>query len=395
MKNLLSLFILLLFSIIKLTAQQYGEPYPIITKWGSLDLDSLNFNISKIIDQRNDKTKFASIKGGLLDLRYDYRIKKGIPKAFDRFFYKGLRYTEKGDLDILISFKNFYVYEGDEQREKFAERNRKYKIEVDYYLQNGKDLNYLYTDKRELDSTAKTTKYFIEDFLEDYFEGSLLELHNHLEKNTSKLGIQENSESINDSIESNEAKSQEKPEISTKSLAEDSRLENLDSIPKTSQILDEHCIGFERFNGTTASGLRFRYLYFQREWDNLNWKPAFSFDIEAIALNESFDDNTDIFTVDYSYFAIGVGAIKPFNNFLFLELGLKFAFGSERIVYDPFYNRDNTNFLFGVQLSQRIHLMLGKGFGFFLSCGTYENFYPTTEYLKTDFGFSFGGGLKF
>jgi len=86
--------------------------------------------------------------------------------------------------------------------------------------------------------------------------------------------------------------------------------------------------------------------------------------------------------------------MQPLNNFFITELSAKLAVGSEILHRHSQAKQNNTNTLLGLQLQQKLHFMLGRGFGLSLNVGTYEFFSPTTRFMKTDFGFQFGIGLK-
>ncbi|MBL4708564.1 MAG: hypothetical protein JKY48_09030 [Flavobacteriales bacterium] len=168
-------------------------------------------------------------------------------------------------------------------------------------------------------------------------------------------------------------------------------LHTMDSLPKEiNRPKYHHLITFKRPKGTNANGFRLRYTGFSRDWNDFDWKPTLSTEIEFFSLNKEFSD----FSPFYSYIAIGLGTIKPLNNYFFLDLNVKVGFGSESIDRGLFVEQER-NSIIGLFLTQRIHFIIGQKFGLVLSAGIYENFFSGAEYLNSDLGVLIGGGLKF
>lgn len=391
MKYILLLFILMPYLALSQNETKYYGivPVPIQPK-KAFKYESLNYKIVDVVDMQDNNSVLGEIYFGMLNHHVLYTIENGISENFMEYFYKALKSTKLGNREIVVAFKKLSINEKKENLGMRGGRLRNYEIEVEYYESVNQKLSYLYTDHQKIDSLSNARDFNIFKFCDNFFKVSLLRLNDFLEANPV---IEEAS------IEGQDQLSQKNIVDSTaSSYVIDTTSEKL----KAGYVKKEvkapprihHLVSFEKFEGVTAYGLRFRYNVFSREWDSLNWVGMFSMDVEATALNEDFDENSLINYVDYGYFAFGLAALKPLNNFFFLELGAKLALGKENIHLKSFYNA-KSNTLFGIQLQQRIHFLLGKGFGLVLSVGTYENFYPTTVFLKSDFGISFGGGIKF
>lgn len=385
-----SLISITLLFITASTFAQSAIPFKVKLPLYGLKLDSLSFTLEKAIDQREDKEKFASVLEGPLNLNREYRMNGGFQHTFEkRIFHPIMRNVECGNPKVALALKQFFIEEKKEDIGVKNGRKRNYRIEVDYYLIEGNQMKFLYTDQMKFDSTISPAKYYFNDFVYDFFEYSIPKLDQYIKENNVALSQEKDlaSSLISDSL--NEDNNQIK-DYNTKKLT------NVNELPKEeSRSLEEHLIGIERFMGEKAHGLSFRYQYFSRKWDTLSWIPSLAIEIEAIELYENFDDDPNIYDIYYSYFGIGISTLKPLNNYLFVNLSAQIVFGRESIDHSFFTERTTNNFLFGVLLDQRLMLLLGKGFGVYFTGGVFQNFMPTTEYLPFDYGLSFGGGLKF
>lgn len=386
------ILIFLLFIPLLLCSQEeekdyYGVAEIPIKPIGVYRFDSLSYTIIDVVDMQDSNSVLGELYIGMLNHHVLWYVKDGISKCFMKYFKKSLRYVECGDRKIVVAFRKYSLNEKEENLGVRGGRLRNYEIEVEYYESTEDDLVYLYTDHRKVDSLSNNSRYNIQKFTSGFFKTSLPGLDQFLKNNPN---VDEKAVESFAMQEKNDGFSSINYDTNSTKLELNYVKIEPKGIPKVHFIT-----GFERFAGTNANGFRLRYFGFQREWDSLKWVGIFSIDIEGTILNRSFGNADEIYDVDYSYFALGFGAVKPLNNYFFMELSAKVAFGREKIYFDPFYRRSKTNPLIGAQLNQRIHFMLGKGFGLILSAGMYENFYPTTEFLKTDFGFSFGGGIKF
>jgi len=358
--------------------------------------DTLNFEFVQFVDDRENKNYVASYYRGLFETPIILRPKRDLEFQLNLYLTRSLHYTKKDTSNkVLALIKKFMVRENEDSIIPGAKAELKMEAEIDYYLKNGKQLAFIDKISKTIDTIVKVNKYDIADFNKAYFEEAIPALDKkigQLKSNNVISSINEESKEI-EGINKNPLKDDDSNEANN---SNSTTLQTIEELPEKEELNRLNFgFGFERFSGTNANGFRLRFISYDWKFGSKDWIPLFAFDTEFMQLNESvFDEkNSEIF-VDYSYFALGLGTLKPLTNYFFLELQIKLGGGREIEDYGPF-EQVRTNGYFGFFLNQRMHFILGKRFGIFLSGGTYQNFYSGTNYLKSDFGVSFGGGIKF
>jgi len=373
---IISLFFI--YSISSLIGQQ-RVLYPLRIQKGSFEKDSIPYEIVDIIDQRDNPPLIGVAYGGILNLGYPVVVRQGLKKSLMNYFDKGFNNTKHGKKETLISINEFiFSHDGLEGKKR---QEIHFKLDVDYYLVKNGNLKFVRNDKVDQLINSKFKLSTLEQPFTEFFKESL----SNLEEDIKSEKYQ--------SLTSTEKKENGIPFIENDKLVfkDPKKLTSLDSLPPERHLSrTHHLIIYENFYGNRTNGLRFRYLNFTRTWGNLDWKGAYSFDVEGFKLNESNDN----FNVSYSYFAIGIGTIKPFSNYLFLELTSKIGLGNE-IEDRGIFQESSKNSFFGFFLNQRLHLITDEKTGIVISAGIYQNFFPGAKYLNSDIGLSIGGGLKF
>ena len=361
-------------------------PIQVKMKGGGFSLDSTSFSIVQTIDQRKNQEGIGTVYGGILNMGFPAIVKKGVEDAYGRFFYKGLKNTVKGEKQLVISFKDL-VYTHDDLEAK-KDKKIRLEIEIDYYENNSGKLIFLFTDKNSTIINSKYNQKQLSNYSYTFFKSSLKKVDLFLTSEKYKQKVTPKPQTF--SVENNSSDSLNNTKIIQSNKPKD-QLSSLDSLPEQfTRPKNHHLITFEKFEGSNTSGFRFRYTGFAREWDDFTWKPALSIDIEGFRLNKDVGN----FNIYYSYFALGIGAIKPLNNYFFLDLNAKIAIGNE-IIDGGLFVEQERNTMFGILLTQRIHFMVGKGAGLVLTGGIYQNLFSGAQYLSGDVGVLFGGGIKF
>jgi hypothetical protein len=355
-------------------------------KVGGFGIDSTSFRIVQTIDQRKNQEGIGTVYGGILNMGFPAIVKKGVEDAYGRFFYKGLKNTVKGEKQLVISFRDL-VYTHDNLQAK-KDKKIRLEIEIDYYENNSGKLNFLFTDKNSTIIDSKYNQKQLSNYSYTFFKSSLKKVEQFITADKYKQKVLIKPQTFlannngNDSLENIEIVQSNSPK---------DKLSSLDSLPEQfTRPKNHHLITFEKFEGSNTSGFRLRYTGFARDWDDFDWKPALSVDIEGFTLNKDVGN----FNLYYSYFALGIGAIKPLNNYFFLDLNAKIAIGNE-IIDKGLFAEQERNTMFGILLNQRIHLMVGKGAGLVLTGGIYQNLFSGAQYLSGDIDVLFGGGIKF
>ena len=369
--------------------------YPVsIPTWG-YRLDSTSYQITKIIDQRVNKEYIGIVYHHIFKTEEYLRTKKGIEKTFKKIFKRAFQGAEVGEREVLASIK-FLKFEENEMN-KFAKKGRDLNmgISVDYYEIIGEDLVFIRNDSASQSGIFNFQKHPFNDFLYSFFDTSLASVEEYMRNNPRIKSLQTTDstdllEEKNDTVSSTE---------SDPSTIDNAQLTSLDQVPEKEERFEFHnAFVFERFYGNRGNGGRFRYIAYTDKWDNNEWSACASFDMEILNLNSKpiYGENKRL-TVDYTYFALGLGTMKSLNNYLKLEFGFRIGYGSEYYITSitPRGVEDTENKFFAGFLNQRLHFALGKGFGILLSVGTYQSGFNGTDFLPSDIGFSFGGGIKF
>ena len=368
-----------------LSSAQQIIPIQVKMKPGGFNFDSTTYKIIKVIDQRKNQQGIGTVYGGILNLGFPAVVKKGVEKSYTKFFYKGFKNSKTGDKQLVVAFRDL-VYTHDNLEAKKQKKIR-LEIEIDYYENKDGKLSFIFTDKNSKIIDSKFDQKQLSKYSYAFFKSSLTKVDEMLKsKKTEEITTPEpaivSEESGADTIAEIAYTA---PEIPT------DQLQSLDSLPEqNTRPKTHHLITFERFEGSNTNGFRLRYVSFAREWNNFDWKGAMSVDVEVFNLNKQVQN----FNLYYSYFALGGGGIKPLNNYIFVDLNAKIAIGSEIIDRGIFVEQERNTFV-GILLNQRVHFILGKGFGVVLTAGIYENFFGGAQYINADFGLLVGGGIKF
>ncbi len=384
-------FFLLVICCISTFAQSLVD-IKLKVKYPSFRNDTFNFKIIEVVDQRENKETLGSLYLGPFRAECPVTLKRGLPIEFYKYFSKAQKQSTVGKREVVVAF-NEVVY--NENKANIRRRGKGKEItlgiSLDYYEVNDDKLTFLFNDKEEKVDFLKIDPPPVNRFLIKFFKSSFKKLNSYLENNPpiesskqldNKIILEEKDTSkIND----------EEKELIEQIPQKERRLTSMTQIPTDVEVTRTQSVAtIERFKGNSANGYRFRYQVFRRKWDDFNWVPSLSMEGEGLTLNNQPQN----LNVSYGYFAFGIGALKPLNNYFYLDLGMKVGFGQESIEKSIFIESE-INSLFGFFVTQRINFMVGKGFGLVLTVGTYQNFFTGTEYLTRDIGFIFGSGLKF
>ena len=366
-------------------SSQQVIPIPIKMKAGGFHFDSTSFNIFKVIDQRANQQEIGTVYGGILNLGFTTVVKRGVEKTYSKFFYKGLKNTKTGDKQLVIAFRDL-VYTHDNLEAKKRKEIR-LEIAIDYYENKDGKLSFIFTDKNSKIINEKFYQKQLSKYSYDFFKKSLNKVDAKIKSEINEeIGTPFTPALIDNSNTDTIA-----AQADVAHNGPTDQLQSLDSLPEqNTRPKSHHLVTFESFKGSNAYGYRLRYVGFARDWNYFNWKGALSVDIEVFSLNKEVPGAN----VYYSYFALVVGAVKPFNNYLFLDLNAKIAIWSEIIDLGIFVEQERNTFI-GLLLNQRIHLILGEGFGVVLTAGMYENFFGGAQFINADLCFLVGGGIKF
>ena len=160
-------------------------------------------------------------------------------------------------------------------------------------------------------------------------------------------------------------------------------------LPKTESLMPfEHMVGMNMKWGVEAVGFSFSYLYNQNEqlsdWD-------FMLGGEVTIMNVYDDDKKES---QAGFFEIQAAMSKVLSSeqaYLLLKGGL--ALGNEQ--YEDEFEREKSNFLFGISAQQNFIYLPKDGKGIVLQAGLYQYVMPTSKVYAFDLGLNFGLGYKF
>lgn len=160
-------------------------------------------------------------------------------------------------------------------------------------------------------------------------------------------------------------------------------------LPKTISLMPfEHMAGMNMKWGVEAVGFSFSYLYNQNEqmsdWD-------FMLGGEVTIMNV-YDDDKE--ASQAGFFEVQAALSKALSSeqaYLLLKGGI--ALGNEQ--YEDEFEREKSNFLFGISAQQNFIYLPKDGGGIVLQAGLYQYVMPTSKVYAFDLGLNFGLGYKF
>lgn len=160
-------------------------------------------------------------------------------------------------------------------------------------------------------------------------------------------------------------------------------------LPKSESLMPfEHMAGMNLKWGIEGTGFSFSYLYNQNEqvsgWD-------FMVGGEVTIMNV-YDDDKD--ESQAGFFEVQAALSKALNEekaYLLLKGGV--ALGNEQ--YEDEFEREKSNFLFGISAQQNLIYLPKDWNGIVLQVGLYEYVIPTSKVYAFDMGLNIGIGYKF
>lgn len=160
-------------------------------------------------------------------------------------------------------------------------------------------------------------------------------------------------------------------------------------LPKTESLMPfEHMAGMNMKWGIEGLGFSFSYLYNQNQqisdWD-------FMVGGEVTIMNVYDDDKKES---QAGFFEVQAALSKRLSSdqaYILLKGGV--ALGNEQ--YEDEFEREKSNFLFGISAQQNFIYLPKDGEGIILQAGLYEYVIPTSKVYAFDIGLNIGIGYKF
>lgn len=346
-----------------------------------LRLDSVPFEIIRVVDNTKD-ARYCGYFESRSGRQSPYYLKGGIAKRFETYFKKADKGARLGNKKLVAAFNNLHVVIKNEKGKKGVQVNQE--MDIDFYelIDDGslkKIMNYHETRDTSITNMDFNLKKSTYPMMQEVYQ-----------KLTSYYKVQSELNKEEDAfVKQVVSQNQEIKGQNTQTL------QSLSQIPETRRInFNIDLIGYEQFYSSKLRGYRARYgIAFKS--DSSKWIPMGSFDFELLDLKEQFDGSNGVYDVLLSYFGIGFGSIRRFDEALGVELNAKFIFGSEQISQDPFLVDYSSSTIFGLHMIERLHIFIGKEAGIVMTAGFYQNFNGGSKYVPTDIGYLWGLGIHF
>lgn len=146
----------------------------------------------------------------------------------------------------------------------------------------------------------------------------------------------------------------------------------------------------QRF-GIHANGWSVQYYGYNLK-NTSKWILPIIFSIESFIINSAKLSDSNYNSMSMGYLMFGLSPFYKLNDYIFLNLGGQFLFGSETL--GSYYESERTNTVFGFVPSQGIYFIPKSKVGITVGLGVYEKFL-TSEVYKNDAGLKLELGIKF
>lgn len=153
---------------------------------------------------------------------------------------------------------------------------------------------------------------------------------------------------------------------------------------------NSYFLTYTNMQGVTAKGFSISFYSF-RNRDSANWVFPIQLSIESMNIRSDFFRKTGYYSAKLNYYMPGISVIRKFNKYLFFNMGIEVAVGSE--VLKKFGYEESYNEIFGVSLSQKLSLVLNS-YNLVFGIGFYERKLSSLVY-PFDIGVKFEVGMTF
>lgn len=146
----------------------------------------------------------------------------------------------------------------------------------------------------------------------------------------------------------------------------------------------------QRF-GLNADGWSVQY-YGYNLMSKSRWSIPILFGVEAFEIHPDYFSRSNYYSVNMSYFLVGISPFYKLNEVFFFNLGAHVVFGEEELV--SYYGAESSNSFYGLSPSQGIYFIPKSKVGLTVGVSVYEKIL-SSEVYKNDLGIKLEVGLKF